>query len=177
MPKTAYQEKDFKLPQLQGISPKQLEAHLKLYSGYVTNVNKLLSSIEELEVDATQNGYLLAELRRRFSFEFNGMRLHEYYFESLGGDGQLSEATELGKAVATRYGSLSDWREHVLTLGMMRGIGWVITYYDPAINSLHTAWVNDHEVGHFAIYHHLYILGYGKEHYAVGLCNHIGQHR
>ena len=36
-----------------------------------------------------------AELKRRLGWEFNGMRLHELYFENLGGDGNPAKAPNL----------------------------------------------------------------------------------
>ena len=74
-----YQEQKFDIPKLSGISEKQIETHLGLYAGYVKHVNLIREKIQELKED----DYVVAELRRRFSFEFDGMRMHEYYFSAL----------------------------------------------------------------------------------------------
>jgi len=76
----------FEIPVLKGISTKTVEEHLKLYQGYVKNANSVLEKIEELKADADKNTYLLGELNRRFSFEYNGMRNHEVYLASLEGN-------------------------------------------------------------------------------------------
>ncbi len=164
-----YQEQKFDLPPMKGISEKQVAEHLKLYAGYVKNTNLVLAKTAELAADAESNAYLLAELRRRLAFEFNGMRLHEYYFEQLGGDGTMSPESPLGQALAEQYGSVEDWVAHVTTLGMMRGIGWVITYFDPKVSNFQTAWVGDHEIGHrgglpivsaLDVWEHAFLLDY-----------------
>ena len=80
-----YQEKKFDLPLLEGISKESVEEHLKLYSGYVKNFNTISSKLVEYAADAEKNAHALSELIRRKSFEFDGMRLHEYYFEQFEG--------------------------------------------------------------------------------------------
>lgn len=140
-----YTEQKFDLPPLDGLSEKQLEVHLKLYAGYVKNVNAIKEKVTELKKDSEKNGLALAELTRRFGFEFNGMRLHELYFEALGGQG---EGGDLAKALADQYGSLNAWREEFKAMGVMRGIGWVLLTYDQKAQCFHNIWVSDHEVGH-----------------------------
>jgi Fe-Mn family superoxide dismutase len=144
-----YTEQSFNLPELKGLSPKQLEVHLKLYAGYVKNVNTMLSKIEEWKGDSEKNALALSEIKRRFPFEFNGMRLHEIYFESLGGDGQVTDGS-LTSALAAQYGSVEAFWGEFTALGMMRGIGWVLLCYDKKNKTFHTNWVSDHELGHLA---------------------------
>ena len=75
-----YTAKTFNLPSLSGISEKQVKVHLALYEAYVKHTNLIMDKIHVLrEADAEGNVYLIHELRRRLGFEFNGMRLHEYY--------------------------------------------------------------------------------------------------
>ena len=69
--------KTFNIATLKGISAKTVEDHLKLYAGYVTNTNLILQKIEELSKDPTKNAYELAEVQRRFGFEYDGVRNHE----------------------------------------------------------------------------------------------------
>ena len=71
-----YQAQQFNLPELKGLSAKQTEVHLGLYLGYVKHVNLIREKIHELETDKEKNAFIIAELRRRFSFEFDGMRMH-----------------------------------------------------------------------------------------------------
>src|SRR4030067_2617881 len=71
-----------------------------------------------------------AELKRRLGWEFNGMRLHEYYFENLGGKRALDAGGKLGKALAAEFGSVEKWETDFRAVGAMRGIGWVGLYPD-----------------------------------------------
>ena len=72
-----FEEKKFNIPELKGISKKSIEEHLKLYNGYVKHANLILDKIREMKIDAEKNAYALAEINRRFGFEYNGMRNHE----------------------------------------------------------------------------------------------------
>lgn len=142
-----YSEQSFSLENVTGLSPKQLEVHLKLYAGYVKNTNAILAKVAEYKKDSETHAIALAELMRRFGFEFNGMRLHELYFESLGGNGEITPGT-LADAIATRWGSVDAWKAEFQAMGVMRGIGWVLLVHDPKTNTLHNVWVSDHELGH-----------------------------
>lgn len=142
-----YTEQQFNLPELKGLSPKQIEVHLKLYAGYVKNVNAITEKITELKADSEKNALALSELKRRFGFEFNGMRLHELYFEAFGGDGVMSDG-QLTAALAAQWGSVENWLAEFKAVGMMRGIGWTLLVFDAKNIKFHNIWVSDHEVGH-----------------------------
>ena len=143
-----YSEQSFNLPKMEGLSDKQIEVHLKLYAGYVKNVNAIMAKIAELKADSEKNALALSELKRRFGFEFDGMRLHELYFEALGGNGQMSGS--LAEAIAKQWGSLDAWKAEFSAMGLMRGIGWILLTYDPKGKMFHNVWVSDHELGHLA---------------------------
>jgi Fe-Mn family superoxide dismutase len=164
-----YEEKKFSLSGIKGLSDKQITEHLKLYAGYVKNTNGLLEKIDTAEKSQAPDTYTIAELRRRLGFEFNGMRLHEYYFEALGGDGMNNIDSTLYRMLETQYGSFGVWLNQFKSAGMMRGIGWVILYFDPATKMFHNAWITDHEVGHLAglqvvlamdVWEHAFLLDY-----------------
>ncbi|MEX0934150.1 MAG: Fe-Mn family superoxide dismutase [Candidatus Paceibacterota bacterium] len=144
-----YKEQSFDIPELKGLSHKQLEEHLKLYAGYVKHVNLIREKIHELEAsDPEKNAYLISELRRRFSFEFDGMRMHEYYFEELeGGKEEAPESSKLVEALTKKYGGYAEWLEHFKKVATTRGVGWAVLYYDPKANQIHSVWVEDHELG------------------------------
>lgn len=144
-----YTPKTFDLPELEGLSQKQIEAHLKLYEGYVTHVNKLREQITELEAtDKEKYAYAIMEVRRRLGFEFCGMRMHEYYFSQFEGGSQNADTSSaLATAVSEKYGSFDAFLEHFTTLALTRGIGWTVLYQDPEGGTVHTAWVSDHELG------------------------------
>ena len=106
----SFTPKTFNIGELKGISTKNIEEHLKLYAGYVKNTNLILEKIDEMAKDAEKNAYALGEIQRRFGFEYNGMRNHEVYFESLSGEAQPLEAeSKLKKAIIAEWGSYDLW--------------------------------------------------------------------
>ncbi len=146
-----YTTRTFSLPELTGLSAKQIEVHLGLYGGYVKHVNLIREKIAELSQNQEANAYTIAELRRRFAFEFNGMRMHEYYFEQFEGGAVAHDAqSALVKAATEKYSSYDALVAHVREVAGSRGIGWVVVYFDTVGNTLHTVFVNDHEVGQLA---------------------------
>lgn len=165
-----YQEKKFNIPELGGLSKKQIEVHLGLYAGYVKHVNLIREKLQALREDPEKNAYLIAELRRRFSFEFDGMRMHEYYFEELEeGARESNSASKLVAAAEKKYGGFEQFVRHVKEVSGTRGIGWVVVYYDSAADELHTIFVADHELGHLAglpiilavdLWEHAYMVDY-----------------
>lgn len=142
----------FDLPDLKDLSPKQVEVHLGLYAGYVKHVNALRENIHALESeDAEKHAYTIAELRRRFAFEFDGMRMHEYYFKQFeGGTQEVDREHALAQAVSEKYGSWDDFMTHFKTVAGTRGIGWTVLYWDAHAKQPHTTFVADHELGHLA---------------------------
>jgi Fe-Mn family superoxide dismutase len=141
-----YETKTFTIPELVGISAKNIEEHIKLYEGYVKHTNLILEelSTRNPETDA----YAIAEMQRRFAFEFDGMRNHEYYFASLeGGPTPLGEDT-LKQAIAGTWGSFDAWLARFKTMAKTRGVGWAILYFDPMTKSLLNAWIDEQHLGH-----------------------------
>ena len=111
-----------------------------------------------------------SELKRRMGFEFNGMRLHEYYFDNLGGKGVLDKSSKLGRKLTEDFGSYEAWEEDFKGTGKMRGIGWTILYQDNVTGKLLNQWINEHETGHLAgcipllvmdVFEHAFITDYG----------------
>lgn len=144
-----YSPKQFDLPALEGISEKQAKVHLGLYEGYVKHVNLITEQIQKLK-DGSAEPYVVAELRRRLAFEFDGMRMHEYYFEQFEGEKGGSPDSGLGKAAKKKYGSGEKFIEHIKEVAGTRGIGWVVVYKDVREDTLHTVFVSDHELGQLA---------------------------
>ncbi|MBE0711333.1 MAG: superoxide dismutase, partial [Candidatus Aminicenantes bacterium] len=92
-----YTAKDYsKLIGMSGFSETLLKNHFTLYQGYVTNTSKVLDILGLMAADGRTATPEYAELKRRLGWEFNGMRLHEYYFENLGGKAALDPVSELG---------------------------------------------------------------------------------
>lgn len=145
----SYIEKSFNIPNTTGLSEKQIQLHLGLYAGYVKNTNLLLDKINTLK--SGEDAVIVSELQRRLGFEFDGMRLHEYYFSQLSEGAQaLDINSTLGQLITTQFGSFDKYLADLKRIASTRGIGWVITYYDAENNSLINAWVADHELGHLA---------------------------
>ena len=145
----AYAAHDYsKLIDMEGFSKTLLTNHFTLYQGYVTNTNKLVDILGGMLKEGKTATPEYAELKRRFGFEFNGMRLHEYYFGNLGGKTPLDKAGDLAKKLTQAYGSYDAWEQDFRATGAMRGIGWVVLYQDDVTGGLFNQWINEHEVGH-----------------------------
>ncbi len=143
-----YQPKQFNIPELKGISQKNIEEHLKLYEGYVKHTNLILSKIAEIGSDENR-AYELSETQRRFGFEFDGMKNHELYFSSLeGGSQNLSSDSVLKSAIEKEWGSFEAWLTRFKTIAKTRGIGWAILFYDKSADKLLNAWVDEQHLGH-----------------------------
>ncbi|MDY6917197.1 MAG: Fe-Mn family superoxide dismutase [Chloroflexota bacterium] len=167
----AYAAKDYgNLVGMEGFSETLLRNHFTLYQGYVTNTNKLMDSLAAMLKDGKVGTPEYAELKRRLGFEFNGMRLHEYYFENLGGKGALDRSGKLAKRMSEDFGGYEDWERDFKGTGTMRGIGWTILYQDNVSERLFDQWINEHETGHPAgcmpilvmdVFEHAFITDYG----------------
>jgi superoxide dismutase, Fe-Mn family len=141
-----YTPKQFTFGALEGISQKQLDVHIKLYEGYVKFINVIEDQQKELLKDSEKNAYALGEVTRRIGFEWNGMRMHEHYFEQWQGD-TLPLTGELEKALAAQYGSVEAWQARFKGVAMMRGVGWAILSWDPVSKQFVNHFVADHELG------------------------------
>ena len=165
-----YEAKKFTLPSLDGISDESVKQHIGLYEGYVKNFNAISAKLVEYAKESTEkNALALGELIRRKSFEFDGMRLHEYYFAQFeGGAKVLDEQSELGKALAAEYHGY--FVEYFKAIGNMRGPGWAILYYDPVGKQFQTGFAGEQHQGHFVtlpvilaldVWEHAFLLDYG----------------
>lgn len=165
-----YAPMTFALPELKGLSKKQIDVHLALYEGYVKHVNLIMEKIAKLkDEDAEGNAFVINELRRRLGFEFDGMRMHEYYFKQFEGGAQAVTDGPLVDAVTEKYGNWDAFIAHIKEVAGTRGIGWVVVYFDPTGDTVHTAFVNDHELGQLAglpillavdLWEHAYMVDY-----------------
>lgn len=169
-----YTVRSFNIPGLKNLSQQQLQVHLGLYEGYVKHTNLVIEKIAKMkEEDAEGNAYVINELRRRLGFEFDGMRMHEYYFEQLEDGAALPTSdSPLTDAANEKYGSWENFMAHIREVAGTRGIGWTIVYFDPKGRTLHTAWVDDHQLGQLAglpiilaldMWEHAYMVDYGPK--------------
>jgi len=173
-----FQEKKFNIGKLVGISDKTTEEHLRLYAGYVKNANLVMEKITELGQDMEKNSYLIGELFRRFSFEYNGMRNHEIYFDSLSdGAKPLDENSALCKALLESFGLMEHFLGAFKFLALTRGIGWAMLWYDKKDDRLLSSWVDEQHLGQLSgcvpilaldMWEHSYVADYqpsGKKKY------------
>ena len=154
---------------IKGLSDQLMKNHFTLYQGYVNNTNKLADTISAMVKSGNLATPEFAELKRRFGWEFNGMRLHELYFGNLTKTGSKKSGKVI-KQLEKEFGSLEKWEEDFKATGTMRGIGWVILYYDTAAKRLFNVWVNEHDVGHptgekpllvMDMWEHAFMIDYG----------------
>jgi superoxide dismutase, Fe-Mn family len=160
-----------KLLGTEGLSNQLLTNHFTLYNGYVTNTNKLMEEFAELEKQGKAGTPAFAEMKRRFGWEFDGMRLHELYFGNMvKGGSALDKSSKFCAKLAEVFGSVENWEKPFKATGAMRGIGWVILYYDPIGKQLLNTWINEHDTGHLAgaapilimdVFEHAYMTDYG----------------
>jgi len=142
-----FEEKKFTVPELKGISAKTMEEHLKLYAGYVKNINLICEKMGEYSAEPEKNAYAMSELQRRFGFEFDGMRNHEIYFDSLQGGAQELPADSKFKTALEKQVPFEQWFAGFKTLAMTRGVGWAILYVDTTDGRLWCTFVEDHQLG------------------------------
>jgi superoxide dismutase, Fe-Mn family len=174
MNQVTYTPRPFSLSGLKGISDKTLEMHFKLYEGYVSETNRLNEKINVILQDGKvdhEEAPAYSELTRRLGFEYNGMVLHEYYFENMmaAGTGDPSTGSAFFKACERVFGSYDTWKADFVGVGKMRGVGWAICYQNPANGALSNHWISLHEVGNVSgfapilvmdVWEHAFLLDY-----------------
>jgi len=164
-----YTARTFTIPKLDGISEESVKQHIGLYEGYVKNFNAIAAKLVEYAADTEKNAHALSELIRRKSFEFDGMRLHEYYFEQFeGGPKALDAGSALGKEMEKEYKTY--FQEYLKAIGNMRGPGWAMLYFDPVAKEFQAGFAGEQHQGHFVtlpiilaldVWEHSFILDYG----------------
>lgn len=143
-----YEARSFNIPELKGISKKSIEEHIKLYQGYVAHTNLILEKIQDSR-SKDDMAYGISEMQRRFSFEFDGMRNHEYYFSSLeGGSKALPNSSKLKAVIEKEWDSFDLWLARFKRIAATRGIGWAILYYDKENKRILNSWVDEQHLGH-----------------------------
>ncbi len=154
-----------------GFSDTLLTNHFGLYEGYVKNTNALDEKLTALAKEEKFGTPEYNELKRRFGWEWNGMKLHELYFGNMKNGGVAQNATHaLTEKIVASFGSVEDWAKDFKATGSLRGIGWAILAYDRDANRLFNVWINEHDVGHLSgatpllimdVFEHAFMLDYG----------------
>lgn len=174
MANKSYVAKQFNLSGLNGISDETLEMHFKLYEGYVKETNNLTQKISDFLADGKVDHEEMpaySEITRRLGFEYNGMVLHEYYFDNMkkGGNVDPEKTSAFKKAAEDSFGSYDIWKADFVGIGKMRGVGWAICYQDPSNGNLSNHWITLHQIGNVAgftpvlvmdVWEHAYLLDY-----------------
>jgi len=154
---------------MKGFSDTLLKNHFTLYQGYVTNTNKVADGLAQMLKEGKTGTPEYAEIKRRFGWEFNGMRLHELYFENLKGSGDIDKSGKLAKKIEKDFGGVEAWEKDFKACGTMRGIGWVMLYHDAVGDRLFNTWINEHDVSHLTgctpvlvmdVFEHAYMTDY-----------------
>ncbi|MEO8218207.1 MAG: superoxide dismutase [Acidobacteriota bacterium] len=170
----SYKAREFNLSGLNGISDQTLEMHFGLYQGYVKNTNLLNEKVAGLIESGSvkePDMVVFSELKRRYGFEYNGMVLHEYYFENMKrqGGGEPDKSSGFYQAAEKSFGGYEKWKNDFSSVGKMRGIGWAICFQDPSNGLVSNHWVAEHEQGNVAgftpalvmdVWEHAYLLDY-----------------
>lgn len=169
-----YTAKNFEhLLGLPGFSDVMLKNHFTLYQGYVNNVNTILPKMNEIREERKGGNESRkeesAELHRRYAWEYNGMKLHELYFENMTKEKiSLDKDGELGKAISARFGDFETFQHNFTkNVATFRGIGWVALIKRD--DSLGVIWIGEHDEGLLAnteillimdVWEHAYMTDY-----------------
>lgn len=156
---------------LPGFSEISMRNHLTLYHGYVKNANLLAEMMREWLMVGKSGLIEWAEFKRRFAWEFNGMRLHELYFENLTATATaLDRQSQLYKKIEADFGQYGLWERGFKETGGMRGVGWVILAYDVPTGRLFNVWLDEHDSGLLVdtlpllvmdVFEHAFLIDYG----------------
>ena len=170
----------FKAEDLKGISQKTVEIHHdKLYVGYVKKSDEIEQRLSELRKDiiadkAPGGNQVYSELRalkQGETFAVNGVYLHEYYFDVLGGDGLYDKAPELSKTISDKWGSVKDFIKYFTECGMAAR-GWSLLVWDVKAGELKQYNGDAHNQGGvwgalpiiaLDVYEHAYFIDFGAD--------------
>lgn len=172
LPKYEVKNFDHLLGNIPGLDDALLKMHFKLYEGYVNNTNLILQKLQLLSSTGQNRTPEFAALKRLIGWEFDGMLLHELYFENLGGKTPLDTKDALAAKINQDFGSYEQWKADFIATGLMRGIGWVVAYIEPKNGRLVNEWINEHDLGHLAggtpilimdVFEHAYITQFALD--------------
>lgn len=166
----------FRADKLIGISEKSLTIHHdKLYAGYINKVNEISERLGVLHQSGNFEGNAtyseLRALKDAETFAVNGVYLHEWYFDTLGGDGNIAVAAELSKAFVEKWGSVEDGLKYFSACAMAAR-GWSVLAWDTKAGKLKHYNSDSHNQGGvwgclpvivLDCYEHAYFLDYGSD--------------
>ncbi|NLJ96895.1 MAG: superoxide dismutase [Clostridiales bacterium] len=151
------------------INAQQFEAHIRLYEGYINNINKIDKILmnDPKREDANSTFSFYRECKRGETFALNGVILHELYFENIGGRTKVPNppTTEI---IKTYFQSFEKWQEDFIATAKASR-GWAVLSFDQRSNRLRNISLDAHDLGNIAysaailvldMYEHAYFLQY-----------------
>ncbi len=164
-----YSPKDFNyiIPKIKGIHPELMKMHFKLYEGLTHATNKTLQEIKKSD----KNSLIYGALKKRLSFFYNGMKLHELFFEGM--DSSKNKMPENIKSeIINSFGSVNNWIEDFKKSGDIVDIGFVALVKDKKNGKLMNIFITEFEIGDFIevdyllvmdVWEHAYITQFGLD--------------
>ena len=164
------EQKPLKYKKLEGLSERQLsEHHDVLYVGYVNKVKQIAEALKTVKLEGTNATYSdLRELKVEETFALNGVKLHEAYFDNMGGKGGAPSG-KIKKMIERDFGSVEKWTAEFKAMGLAAR-GWVVLAYDLEDKKLRNVLCDAHHQGGvwncvsllvLDVYEHAYFLDYG----------------
>ncbi len=169
-----YVAKDFSglIGQIPGLADELIRMHLTLYEGYVKNINLITDGLKKLQALRQEGGVSFGALKKQWSWEYDGMILHELYFENLAPGGRALEDGPLLKKITDTFKTLDSFKREFKNVGMIRGIGWVVLTCEPIQGNLVINWIDEHNIGELVkgktllvmdVWEHAYITQFGLD--------------
>lgn len=164
--------KPLKYQDLDGLSAKQIsEHHDVLYVGYVNKYNQINTNLSSVDLSSANGVYSdLRELTLEKGFALNGVILHEYYFDGLGGKGG-EPSGPISELINRDFSSFDNWKDQFKALGLCAR-GWVVLAYNFDLQRLENYICDAHNQGGIwntvtlvimDVYEHAYFLDYGTK--------------
>ncbi|VVB66505.1 Superoxide dismutase [Fe] [Candidatus Gugararchaeum adminiculabundum] len=154
--------------EIEGLSDKQIQAHLGLYNGYVKKLNEIETKLTSADPSAANYSFNeFSELKRREAVAFNGAYLHQLYFENLRKNVQIP--AKLKAAIEKDFGSFTNWETQTKGAALSTP-GWVLLTYNKVDKKLHNYILFEHHIGLPAkneiilaldCWEHAYMIDYG----------------
>lgn len=151
----------------------QFEAHMRLYEGYVTNINKIDEILIRGDAQRDQANTTFSwyrELKRGETFALDGVILHELYFENIGGNSPAPDRATAG-ILKQSFGSVEKWQEDFIATAKASR-GWAILCLDQRSMRFRNNSLDAHDVGNITysapvlvldMYEHAYFLQYADK--------------
>jgi Fe-Mn family superoxide dismutase len=149
------------LYELDGISRETVEAHYKLYQGYVNKRNEILGKLAGVDLASANQVYSeFRSLKVDLSFAIGGIKNHEIYFEHLGGHGGDPSGI-FGDLVKRDFGSAADWKADWAWTAYDWDEGRLFNYIGDAQNTF-PVW-NATPLVALDVYEHAYFIDFGTD--------------